>query len=363
MIYDKDTKGENQRMNLYNHTTKSKKNKYLTEQERYKIEALKKAGFSNIKIAAQIGKTDRTIRREIARGTVTLLNSDLTLRKEYCAEVAHRKYLENASNKGPALKIGNDHKMAKYIEDKIIIEKFSPDAVIGRIKVEGLKFKNSICTKTLYNYIDKGIFLKLTNKHLLVKKNGVKRKHKKIRTVALNNVKGRSIEDRPQSINSRDIIGHWEMDCIVSGRSSKSVLLVLTERSSRHALIFKMPRKTQQEVGKVLDKLERKYRNSFKKKFMSITMDNGCEFVNQDLIEKSIISKKKRTTAYYAHPYSSWERGSNENTNKIIRRFIPKGSNIAAYKQKDIKRIEQWINNYPRRILGYKTATEIYLAA
>lgn len=349
-------------MNQYNHTTKTNQNKYLTEKERYKIEALKKAGFSNTAIGNQIGKSDRTIRREIVRGTITLLNSDLTKRKEYCADVAHRKYLENVTNKGPGLKIGNDHKLAQYIEDKIINEKFSPDAVIGRIKLEGIKFKSMICTKTLYNYIEKGIFLNLSNKHLLVKKNKAKRKYRKIRKVALNNIKGRSIEDRPEEINSREIVGHWEMDCVVSGHGSKSVLLVLTERSSRHALIYKMAGKTQEEVGKVLDKLERKHGNSFKKMFMSITMDNGCEFVNQDLIERSIITKKKRTTAYYAHPYSSWERGSNENTNKIIRRFIPKGSSIGLYTQKTIKRIEQWINNYPRRILEYKTALEVYQA-
>ncbi|NTW70857.1 MAG: IS30 family transposase, partial [Eubacteriaceae bacterium] len=83
----------------------------------------------------------------------------------------------------------------------------------------------------------------------------------------------------------------------------------------------------------------------------------------QVLIEKSVLTNKKRTTAYYAHPYSSWERGSNENTNKIIRRFVPKGSNIGNYSKKAIKQIEQWINNYPRKILGYQTASEVYEAA
>lgn len=96
------------------------------------------------------------------------------------------------------MKIGNDHELAKYIEDKIIDEKQSPDAVIGRIKAAGLKFKTSICTKTLYNYIDKGIFLKLSNKDLLNKRNKAKRKYKRIRKVALNNAKGRSIEERPE---------------------------------------------------------------------------------------------------------------------------------------------------------------------
>jgi len=131
-----------------------------------------------------------------------------------------------------------------------------------------------------------------------------------VQKVALNNTKGRSIEERPEAINERSIVGHWEMDCVVSGHGSKSVLLVLTERASRDALIFKMNGKTQEEVGKRLDKIERKYKNGYKDRFKSITMDNGCEFVNQQMIEASVITKKNRTTAYYAHPYSSWERGS-----------------------------------------------------
>jgi IS30 family transposase len=347
-------------MNLVNNTTNPKKNKYLTEQERYKIEALKKAKLSNAEIAVQIGKSERTIRREIARGKIRLLNSDLTERYEYCADVAHRKYLENAENKGPGLKIGHDHRLAEYIEDKIINEKHSPDAVIGRIKEEGLKFETMICTKTVYNYIDKEVFLNLSNKHLWVKRNGYKRKYKKVRKVALNNTASRSIDERIEEINSRENHGHWEMDCVVSGKGSKTVLLVLTERKSRRNLIFKMKDKTQKSVGEVLNKLERKHKYKFKKIFKSITMDNGCEFVNQEIIEKSILTKKKRTTAYYAHPYSSWERGSNENANKIIRRFIPKGADISKYSVKQIKRVEYWINNYPRRILKYKTSMEVY---
>lgn len=90
-------------------------------------------------------------------------------------------------------------------------------------------------------------------------------------------------------------------------------------------------------------------------------MDNGTEFINQQLIEKSCLNDAlTRTTAYYAHPYSSWERGSNENTNKMIRRFIPKGTDISQYTEKEIKRIESWINNYPRKLFNYATAEMIY---
>lgn len=344
----------------YNNTLKTRKGKYLTEKERYKIEALKKAGLKNKEIAEQIGKSERTIRRELKRGQLQLLNSDLTYRNEYCADVAQRKYEKNAQNKGVSLKIGKDHKLASYIEEKIIKDKYSPDAVIGEIKAKKLQFKTSICTKTLYSYIDKGIFLNLDNKDLWVKRKERKRKYRKVNETALNNTKSRSIEERAEDVNKREVKGHWEMDCIVSGRGNKSALLVLTERQTRISNIFKIERKTQEEVSKVLNKLESKYRNKFKEIYKSITMDNGCEFINQEMIEKSIYTKKNRTVAYYAHPYSSWERGSNENVNKMIRRFIPKGTNISKYGEKEIKKIEDWINNYPRRILGYKSAREAY---
>ena len=138
-------------MNLTNHTTKSKKNKYLTEIDRYKIEVLKKQKISNTEIARELEKSDRTIRREIKRGTIKILNSDLSERTEYCADFAQMKYRENAVNKGPGLKIGADHKLAEYIENKIIKEEYSPDAVIGEIKEQGIQFKTTICMKTVYN--------------------------------------------------------------------------------------------------------------------------------------------------------------------------------------------------------------------
>ena len=153
------------------------------------------------------------------------------------------------------------------------------------------------------------------------------------------------------------------MDCVISGRGSKVVLLVLTERYLRRTIIYKIKGKTQEEVVGVLDKVERKYKSRFKKIFKSMTMDKGCEFTNQKPIERYLYTKKPVVTAYYAHPYSSWKRGSNDNTNKIIRRFIPKGSNISKYKEKEIQRIENWINNYPRKILGYRTTLEVYEAA
>jgi len=234
-----------------NNTTESRKNKHLNERERYAIELYLKEKYTIMEIAKRLGRHRRTIEREIARGTIYLQNSDLTYRKVYCADVAQRKYVENGKNKGPQLKIGNDHKLARYIESKIINEKYSPDAVIGQIKAKGLQFKTSICTKTLYNYIDRGdVFLNLTNKDLPVKKDGKKRIYQKVRKVGLKSINGRSIEERPKEAEEREEYGHWEMDCVEGKKGSAAVLLVLSERKTREEIIFKLAKKTQELVIK-----------------------------------------------------------------------------------------------------------------
>ena len=135
------------------------------------------------------------------------------------------------------------------------------------------------------------------------------------------------------------------MDLVVG--TGHSCLQVLTERKTRKELIFKIPNKKQESIQKVLDTLETNLRGRFKTVFKSITTDNGIEFLNQEGIENScVIKDEKRTVCYYAHPYSSWERGSNENANKLIRRFIAKGKNIDKYNDMEIKKIEDWMNNY-----------------
>lgn len=351
-------------MSQYNNNTKSVKNKHLTERQRYTIEDLLKEGRDAKYIANRLGKGVRTIEREILRGTVILKDTMLRDYKVYCADAGQRIYDENAKNKGPMLKIGNDHKLANYIEKKIIKDKYSPDAVVGEIREKGMEFETEICTKTLYNYIDRGdVFLNLTNKELPVKKNGVKRDYKKVK-ISHKNLKGTSIEERPEEVENREVYGHWEMDCVVGKRAGKgAVLLVLSERSIREEIIVKMPSKTQECVVNALDKLERKFGKRFSSKFKTITVDNGSEFLNYKGMERSVKNEKNnRVKVYYAHPYSSWERGTNENINKLIRRFIPKGTEIDGISVKRIKYIENWINNYPRRILGYKSSNDLLVA-
>lgn len=138
-------------------------------------------------------------------------------------------------------------------------------------------------------------------------------------------------------------------------------MLVLTERSTRHEIVRKLRSKTQSEVVHALDQLEHIYKDRFPIIFKTITSDNGTEFLNTDCIEQSCIYKSvARTHLYYCHPYSAYERGSNENANKLIRRHIPKGDDISKYTIKQVQHIESWINNYPRKILGYRTSAEVF---
>ena len=342
-------------------STRTGKWKQLSARERYQIEILLQSGYSPKEVSKKIGRDRRTIEREIKRGNVMQRDTYLREREKYCADAGQRVHDERASNKGRPLKIGHDHKLAEHIERKVGEERYSPDAVIGEIRAKGLKFKVSICTKTLYNYIDTNVFLNITNKDLPVKKEGKKRKYREISSVALNNLKGWSIEERPESIETREEPWHWEMDCVVG--KGTTCLLVMTERTSRKELIFKMKAKKQEYVKEVIDQLECKYKSRFNQMFRSITMDNGCEFLNHEAIEVSCLEAgEKRTICYYAHPYSAWERGSNEAANKLIRRFVPKGTNIGSLTKADVKRIEHWMNNYPRRMFGYKSANEIFAA-
>ena len=150
------------------------------------------------------------------------------------------------------------------------------------------------------------------------------------------------------------------MDSVIGQRGkSKNTLLVLTERKTRDEIIFKLPDHTDEAVVAALDRLERKWGDMFRQIFKTITVDNGSEFADVAGLERSVLAEgEKRTHLYYCHPYSSWERGTNEVTNKMVRRKVPKGTNFDDKTDEEIEKIEDWINNYPRRIHDYHTAAE-----
>lgn len=340
-----------------NYTPKSKKGQHLTYVERQVIEMLLKLEYKPEEIGRILGgRSKRTIYREIKGGEVTLLNSDLTERIEYSADVAQLRHDRKAEGKGPSLKIGKNHKLADFIEKMIIKEKYSPAAALAEAKRQG--FEVSICLKTLYNYIDEGLFRHLTNKDLPVKKEKRKHKYRHVR-MALH-CKGKSIEERPAEAESRSVFGHWELDTVVGGQGTKTVLMVMTERSMGIEIIRKIESKSQECIVRELNKLERKLGSKkFREMFKTITCDNGCENLDFEGMERSVLTKGKRTQVFYAHPYSAYERGSNENFNKLIRRFVPKGTDIAKCSKKYIAYVEYWINHYPRKKLGWKSASEL----
>ena len=331
--------------------------KHFSFNDRLRLEVLLKAGHKPEEIAKILHFHVSTIYREIQRGQYEALNSDLTTETRYSPDIAQEYMNRVLAAKGTDLKIGNEQAFADRIEEIIINEGYSPAAALVKMKAEGYDF--SICVITLYSYIDKGVFLNLTMKHLPEKRKGEK-KHKR-KTTQKRATKGESIENRPDKINTREEFGHWEMDTVVGARGvSKKSLLVLTERKTRKEIIFLLKEHTAAAVVKALDRLERKLGKKFRDLFKSITVDNGSEFADWEGMERSRRSKKKRTKIYYCHPYSSWERGSNENQNKLVRRHIPKGVNFDSKTQGDIDDIAEWINNYPRRLHEYRTAEELY---
>ena len=197
--------------------------------------------------------------------------------------------------KGPDLKIGTEQAFADRIEAVIINKGYSPAAALAKVKAERYDF--SICVSTLYSYIDKGVFLNLTMKHLPEKRKGEK-KHKR-KAIQKRATKGESIENRPKEINTRKEFGHGEMDTVVGARgASKKSLLVLTERKTRKEVIFLLKEHTSAAVVKALDRLERKLGKKFRGIFKSITVDNGSEFADWEGMERSKRSKKKRTKIY-----------------------------------------------------------------
>lgn len=331
--------------------------KHLTFTDRLRIEAMCKASYRPAEIAKALQVDRSTIYRELRRGRYTHLNSDYTTEERYSPDIAHEKYRVNLQAKGADLKIGRDYKLAEYIERKILREHYSPEAVLGEIRAKALPFQTTICKTTLYSYITKGVFLHLTNADLPYK---LRRKRKQHSVRPARAPRGESIENRPPEVGERNQFGHWEMDCVIGKQKTKSVLLALTERLSRREHIIRMPDKSAASVVRALDRLEKRYGAIFPKVFRTITVDNGPEFSDCKKLERSVLYAGNRTKLYYCHPYSSFERGTNENLNKMIRRRVPKGINIARIKACDIQQTEDWINNYPRRIFGYETAQMIF---
>ncbi|SHF24063.1 hypothetical protein SAMN02746089_01545 [Caldanaerobius fijiensis DSM 17918] len=192
--------------------------------------------------------------------------------------------------------------------------------------------------KTKVRNID--LFIKTRRKP---KKNSL-RKHKRLF--------GKSISERPDSIEKREEFGHWGIDTVLGRRSNDHALLILTERKTHYHLLLPLASKTAEAVDEALKRLKSQYGLMFSRVFKSITADNGSEFANLNVHGIDI---------YYTHPYSAWERATNnERHNGLVRRLIPKGTAISELSLSQIGRVQDWCNTLPRKILGYRQPAELF---
>jgi len=338
----------------------SRKGKHLTREERIVIERMSRGGRPPRDIAGLLDRHERTIERELKRGRVLHRGKEWKQVYVYSSDRGQDVYDQNATAKGPGLKIGCNHDTAEFIRCRIVDHRESPDVVAYRMRQAGMK--GAVCTKTLYNYIDESVIPGVSNESLWEKRKRRKQDKKVLRRFKKRLSKGTSIERRPLEAENREVFGHWEMDLIVGPTHGSNVaLLTLIERKHRHLIVRKIPDKTQASVLKAIRGIERSYgARRFRQIFKTITVDNGSEFLDFEALENSSFSKHQRTRIFYAHPYSSWERGSNENVNRMIRRFVAKGRDIARFTAQGIRDIEHWINNYPRRIIAFMAPDELF---
>lgn len=335
----------------YNKETR--KGKHLTYKERQDIKYWKNnLNLSNIEIAKLLGKSERTIRRELKRGEIIKWNDrKLNYLPTYNPDEAQRKYEWHKTGKGPQMILDVDKELSTHVEEQLIKFKKSPEVIVVELEKFGF-WKSCVCAKTIRNAINDGmIFTNIEPCKIIYRK---KKRKKSVTTRRAKKIPPeKSIEARPEEANKREEYGHWEGDTVIGKRKKGAVLLVLTERKTREERIIKIPDKTKESVINGLKVLTKGNKKTFKK-FKTITFDNGSEF--NDYKEMEEITGAK---VFYAHPYRSGERGSNENNNKFIRRFLPKRTSFDHVTNEEIKQIEDWINNYPRKILQYKSTNEI----
>lgn len=340
---------------LNNNNTISKKchYKHLTSSNRGQIQAYRNEGKSIRFIAKILGKNPSTISRELKRNSVTQMDSSYAFKDVYIADTAHILY--------------------KKRRQKCISRKQYDPLFFVELKKEILKKENrahsidTFCnvykrnnldkvipsTKTVYEMIHRGEITGI-KPYMLPRMTKLKPRRKtNEQSNAKKNKKvlGTSIEQRPEHINSREEKGHFEIDA-VKGKNGKNeaCIITLVDRRSRYTYILFLPKLNAQNVNKALQKL---FRKVGKKSFKSITSDNGSEFSRLTELES------KNMKVFFAHPYSSYERGTNENTNGLIREFLPKGESMNG-KEKEIPEIQKILNGRCRKILDYRSAEEYH---
>ena len=307
--------------------------KQLTQEQRYQIYILKKTGQKQYKIARLLGVHKSTISRELRR------NRGL---RGYRPKQAHSKATSRRFHKS----LPRIPKSIWTLIEHLIKNEWSPEQISAWLK---LRCDIWVSHETIYQYV-------LSNKkmggklycHLRCQRKRKKRYGSYQRRGQIPN--RISIDERPAIVESRSRIGDWEVDTII-GKGHKQAIVSLTERKAKLSLIRTVEQKTASAVGQAVIELLEPLRD----KVITITSDNGKEFANHQQISESL-----HADFFFAHPYSSWQRGTNENTNGLIRQYFSKNRNFSTITDEEINLVMEKLNNRPRKSLGFKTPNQVF---
>ena len=306
--------------------------------------------LSKRQLAKQVGLSRSTFCDEIRRGTVPKPNiyRDRPV-WDYSAEIAQRAIDSGNLNKGCPMKMNTT--TAKLLRTEIVGNHRSPYDAIATLRARGVD--NLPSERSVYYHIHHGD-IGISPSDLPYRPRGRRGPVPKPRR-SLKTPGNLSIEERPP-IDDRQQFGHWEMDTVVSGVHGKGGLLVLIERKTRYYVIEKIRSVSQKEVVRAL---RRAIRRGKVVKALTITTDNGAEFLDHEAIEK-LFPGKSGTKTYYTHAYAAWEKGSVENANRLVRRWFPKGTDFSKVSRTRVEALQTCINSIHRKRLKGKTAYEAY---
>ncbi len=309
----------------------------LTSDERYTIAALRREGFSVPEIGERLCRHRSTIWREVRRNSC---RHDGAYRALRATEQANGR--RSRSRQGSQYNAGQ----LRQVEEKLR-EGWSPEQIAGRFKLDGVM---SISHETIYKHVwgDKAEGGELWRSLRCSPKQRRKRHHSYDSRGRL--AGKRHISERPAEVEVRSVIGHWEIDTVV-GKGSKDCVVTLVERKTGYALVGKLKDRSKKGMARRTKKLVRRQRGRFK----TITADNGTEFHDYEAVEKATGVKY-----YFATPYHSWERGSSENFNGLLRQYIPKKADQANLTQTKCDAIARKLNTRPRKRLNYLTPEECF---
>jgi transposase, IS30 family len=308
----------------------------LSREERYTIARCRAHAMSARAIALVLGRAPSTISREVLRNAKAY---DGAYRAEpaHSYAVARRRRCRRGSQFDP---------QQLQLVEELVQEQWSPEQVAGRLKEQGVF---GISHETIYRRIrrDRRAGGTLWKQLRVMPKFGRKRYGRQDSRGVLPGK--RHISERPPEVEPREVLGHWEADTVI-GADKRHCILTLTERVSRFVVIRKLLARTKDEVIRAASQVLHVHRG-----VKTITFDNGTEFHDYALLEKRF-----PVTCYFATPYHSWERGTSENMNGLIRQYLPKGTCMRRVTQDDCNYIAFKLNSRPRKILGFKTPAEIY---